>query len=162
MTRISTIIAVAFLTLAVGMEAGAQGAGPAGGAPAVQGQHGKQGREGQRGHMIQRFIDVQEKVFAKLDLKEKQKKEIKALQNKTKEALENLRKDMKDGGDRSAAREKAQDIRKEYHESLMKILTPEQQKQYKEEMKKLMQEMRKKGVGPGGPGGRREAGGAGR
>lgn len=126
----------------------AQEAGPQGGAP-VAGKGGRQG--GGMGMGMRMMREHQEEMMKALKLTPEQKKKVEALQKKTMEDMMALRKESK--GDRQVMREKAMKMRGEHNKALMAILTPAQQKIYKEKSKEFMEKMKKERGQGGGFGG---------
>jgi len=146
MKKLLTICALAGLALGVVASASAQAPGPSGGQGKLQGEH-----RGPGGGMR-----MMQQVLAKLDLSPSQKTQIEALEKKTRDQMKDLRKgqNFTPGTPPSPEmRQKMKGIMENFHKQLFTILTPAQQKQFKQEM----QEMRKKwqqehpnGARPGG------------
>ncbi|MBS1716275.1 MAG: Spy/CpxP family protein refolding chaperone [Armatimonadetes bacterium] len=136
----------------------AQAPGPKAGAPG-------QGGAGGHGEKMNRMGQMEKEILSKLNLTADQKKQIAALQKQLKPKREALMAQMKDAkGDRTkmqALRPQFQALRKEHEEGLMKILTPAQQKQFKDAIAQWMKDHPRPGGGAGGGGGRPGPGGAG-
>lgn len=144
MLRILTIIGFA---AALSVVVFAQGAGPSQGAVTPVGAHGKH-KPG-----------IQAEILKQLDLSKDQMKQIRALHKSSAEQMKPLQQQLKALGkpatpadrnspDRVALRDKIKAIAKETHESLMKILTPEQGKKFNELMKQYAAEHRAKKGAP--------------
>ena len=104
----------------------------------------------------QRRGGMDDKILEKLNLTVDQKTKIKALKEgmmaKMKKAFEDSK------GDREKMKATMQPLRKNYTDSLSKILTKAQMEAYMKEMKAQRAQMEKmraeRGGGPGGPGGK--------
>ncbi|RYG35893.1 hypothetical protein EON81_11405 [bacterium] len=124
--------------LAVGLtSAFAQSAGPVTGekAGAAQGKAGKSGPK---------MAKLTQELYAKLNLTVDQKKKIEDLDKSHAEKVKAARKENK--GDKEGWKEKNKTFREEHEKALNAILTPDQQKQYKELRKDLMKKLRKERV----------------
>ena len=107
----------------------AQSAGPANGTHKHHGAGKQSGERGERGAAIREALES-------LNLTADQKKEIAELNEKFKEAVKELRDHNKDsGGAKGANREKMGELMKAHMKEVMEVLTPEQRKEFKSEMK---------------------------
>lgn len=75
-------------------------------------------------------------VLEKLNLSEAQKTQLRAIQARQREEMRALRPNGA-GGDRQAMRSRMREVRAKYRAEFMGVLTPAQQNQLKEEMKKV-------------------------
>lgn len=159
MKKFIKLFVVATIVTSLAVPAMSQNAGPKGG-----GNGAKQGGQGgQRGAgMGQRMTKMEDEVFAKLNLNDKQKASIKKLRETRDKDMKALMGDMKPGqgqGPDPANREKMQKIQQTYRKGLMAVLTPDQQKKYEELMKAAREKAGQNRGERGGP--RSGAGGAG-
>ena len=132
MNKLVKILSVLVIAASLTAVSFAQGAGPKGGAPGKQGGPGGEHRFGRI-----------EKILQDLNLTKDQKSKVKDLMKKTGDQLKDLHKSSGGGkGDKPTpeTREKMKAIMKGFHDELFKILTPDQQKKFKEEMKKLREQ----------------------
>ena len=146
MKKLLTIFTLVGLVLGAVSAASAQAPGPSGGQGRLQGEH-RGGGGGMR---------MMQQVLAKLNLTPGQKT-----------AIENLQKNMRDQmkaefkGQRPAPgtppdparRERMKAMREKFHKQLFTILTPAQQKQFKQEMQEMQKKWQQEhpnGFQPGG------------
>lgn len=123
-------IAVGALALSLSAISLAQEAGPVGGAPkATKRASGP----------LARATKLNHEVLAQLNLTDDQKAKVKDLDTKANEDLKKAAADAKVSGDKLAAKEKAKTILKDYRKDLVAILTPDQQKQYKQLYKEAVE-----------------------
>jgi Spy/CpxP family protein refolding chaperone len=125
--------------------ASAQAAGPRGGGVEAGGQGAGKG-QGHGGGM--RMLKVQHEVLGKLGLSVDQNKRVEDLAKGLMAHMKDLRAKAK-AGDKEQIKGQMKSIREDYNKSLMAILTPAQQTQYKQLMKEEMLKMRKEGGGKG-------------
>ncbi len=119
MKKTLTIFAIAGLAIALSVPSFAQAPGPSGGQGTLQARG--QGRGG--------GMRMMQEILAKLNLTPAQKTQIEALQKKQRDQFKQWR----DSGTRpDPAKMKA--ARESWHKQLLSILTPAQQKQFKQEM----------------------------
>ncbi|MBI3722187.1 MAG: hypothetical protein HY248_06495 [Fimbriimonas ginsengisoli] len=139
MNKTLSIFVVAGLMLACASFAAAQGPGPAG---------GKVGEKAGPRPGVNRLEEIEKRVLQKLDLSKDQWEKVRDLDKKTKADATELRKEMQEalkaGKDMSAFRGKMRDIMKAHHQGLMAILTPDQQRKFKVEMRRVREEMKEK------------------
>lgn len=146
MKKTLTVLAIATMALGLGVGAYAQDAGPQGG-QLKQGQGQRKG-----GGMQKARGKIQQDILAQLNLTADQKAKIEALNKKTQETVKE--KMAAADGDRQKGGQGMREVMKNHQESLMKILTKEQQVKYRELWMAKMKEMReKRGDRPGNPGG---------
>jgi Spy/CpxP family protein refolding chaperone len=155
MKKITVAALVAIMLVGALSSAFAQGAGPKNGGQGV-GQGQKQGQQGQRGRMGRK---MQEEIYAKLGLNEKQKAQIKSINEKYMKQFEAIR-GPQGAGQRTPPseenRKKMMDLFQKRNAELMAVLTPAQKTKYEALMKEMRDKMQKGGGRPGGappPGG---------
>lgn len=134
MNKLVTMVTVAALAVGMSVSVMAQQPGPKGG-DAKRGPGGIGGRFG-------RMAEMEKDILAKLNLNADQKKKIEALNKKTKTKMEAL---MKEPGEMKDKREKFREINQNRRDEMNKILTPAQQKKYKELWQEKVKEMRPPG-----------------
>jgi Spy/CpxP family protein refolding chaperone len=164
MKKLITIMIAGALAASFATSAFAQGAGPRGGG--VQGgQGGIGGGKGQRQGGGMRMMKMQQELMAKLNLTTAQKTKIEAINKKFADDMKTLREKAKTG-DRKALQPEFRKAQMAHREEIAAVLTAEQKKKYQEEMKAMMEKMRKERGGDGkwgqnGKGGKAGKGGAG-
>ena len=107
------------------------------------------GERGGRGDFQARQAEQQAKLYAELGLSDAQKTKMEEIQKSTRQTMQAMRAESRDGGDRTAMREKMQAIRKAETEEVKKIMTAEQFTKYE----KFLEERRGQRGGRGGRGG---------
>ena len=144
--------ATTIATLAIGMSAFAiaQDAGPKGPQANPPRSGGKGQNQQQRGWG--RMGQVENEILAKVKLTAAQKKSVKTLQDGTAAKLKAL---MEKPGERQEKGKEMRKIREDHQAGLMKILSKEQQAQYRElymaKMKELREQREKNGAGKNKP-----------
>jgi Spy/CpxP family protein refolding chaperone len=105
----------------------AQQAGPQGGPPPQSAPGHTRGAQ---------LLKLNEEILSKLGLSNAQKAQVKDLMTKTKADIKDLRTQAREpNADRSVLKAKVKEIRETFRKTMMQILTPAQQKQYKAELK---------------------------
>lgn len=129
MKKFLTLIAIATMALGLGAVSLAQDAGPRAGQ--LQGK--QKGRHGGGGA---RLMKVQKEILAKLNLTADQKRKVEELDKKTQADV----KELMDSGKQD--RQQMKQIMEEHRAGMAKILTPEQNRRFREMMLDAMKKMK--------------------
>jgi Spy/CpxP family protein refolding chaperone len=89
-----------------------------------------------------------ERLNTTLKLTDDQKKKIRPIYEKESEKMQKMRESMQEGQDRTAMMESFRKVREETDKEMLKILTVEQQKKYKEMQEQMRQRMQNRGQQP--------------
>lgn len=144
MNKIWTILGISALAMSLATTSFAQSAGPKGGS--LGQATGAGGHKGQEGAM-----KVNREILAQLNLTRDEQAKIKVLEKDTKEKIKTLRQSPAAVTDKKALREQVRAIQKGYRESLMQILTTDQQAQYKKLWEETMHKMHHGAAGGANP-----------
>ena len=166
MKNLFKLVSIAALAAVLVAPTFAQDPGPGGKREGGQ----REGRAGGPGGGMKRMAEMEKQILSKLDLTAVQTTKIEALNKKFQADVKELMEEMKgqgnvgQPGDRKGGG-KLGELRKSHHDTMMKILTPSQQENYKTLRKEMMEKLKEKGgnrPGGGRKGGAKGGAGAGK